>query len=219
MVQGSDKFKEDTQFTEHAEWKITELSSTSEIVTDAVTGMQQTTFTYTIKVKRNSWFQLYSLVIPVAIFGCLCVLSFVIPAETKEKAKFAIFTFVIILVHLIVSVRKSPENSEKYSLSSAFTLGVAVFSTVVICVSNTLSRIANRKVRDVGPVGPKLTGFTRKIQLIRSKVLCGLLKRPTMESVTWFETVAAIEFILFWLFMFIYTVFVSLMISFIFVIR
>ena len=219
MVQGYDKFQKDTMFTEHAEWTVEEMTSSVETVTDSVSGLQQTTFTYTVNVKRNAWFQLYALIIPVSIFGFLSVLSYIVSAETREKSKLSIFTFVIILVHLIVTIRKTPENSENYSLCAAFTLGVAVYSTVVVCVSNILSRVAHRKVRDVGPVGPKLNGFTRKVQLIRSKATCSLIRKSATETVSWFEAVSAIEFVLFWLFMLLYVAFVSVMIVFIFVIR
>ena len=218
MVQGNDKFQKDASFSEHAEWTIIDMASSSETVTDPVTGAQQTTFTYTVKVRRNAWFQLYNQVIPISIFGFLSVLSFVLPFESKEKAKLTIFTFVIILVHLIVTVRKTPENSEGYSLCAAFTLGIAAFSTLVVCVSNLLSRIAHRKTCDVGPVGSKLSGFTRKIQLIRSKILCDLIRRVPSETVSWFEAVASLEFVLFWFFMLIYVVFISVMIVHIFVI-
>ena len=219
MVQGYDTFQKDTRFTEHAEWTIVELTSSVETVTDAVSSLQQTTFTYKVKAKRNAWFHLYALLIPVSVFGFLGVLSFILPAETREKSKLTIFTFVVILVHLIVTIRKTPESSENYSLCAAFTLGVAVYITVVVCVSNTLARVAHRKVRDVGPVGSKLSGFARKVQLIRSKVLCNLIRKPMTETVSWFEAVSAIEFVLFWLFMLVYVAFVSLMIVFIFAIR
>ena len=194
------------------------MVSSSETIIDSVTGTQQTTFTYTVKVKRNAWFQLYNQIIPVSIFGFLSVMSFILPFETQEKAKLCIFTFLIILVHLIVTLRKTPENSETYPLCAAFTLGIATFSVLVVCVSNILSRIAHRNSRDVGPVGPKLTGFTRKIQLIRSKIFCDILRGVSTETVTWLEAVTSIEFILFWLFMLIYVVFVVVMILYIFVI-
>ena len=218
-MQGNDKFQKDTSFTEHAVWEITDMSSSVDTVTDHVSGLEQTTFTYSIRVKRNAFFQLYSLIIPVCIFGFLSVLSFILPAKTGEKSKFAIFIFLIILVHLIVTIREMPENSDKYSLFAAFTLGVAVYSAVVVCVTNILARVAYRKVRDVGPVGPKLSGFSRKVQLIRSKLLCNLFRRALAEEVTWFEVSSAIEFILFWIFMLIYIAFVTRMIVYIFVFR
>ena len=219
MVQGYDKFLKDSRFSEHAEWTVEDLTSSTETITDPVSGLQQTTFTYKVKVKRNAWFHLYALIIPVSVFGFLSVLSFIVPAETREKSKLTIFTFVIILVHFIVTIRKTPENSENYSLCAAFTLGIAIYSAVVVCVSNILARVAYRKEREVGPVGPKLNGFTRKVQLIRSKASCNLIRKSMNGTVSWFEAVSAIEFILFWLFMLLYVAFVSVMIVFIFVIR
>ncbi|KAH3787844.1 neuronal acetylcholine receptor subunit beta-4-like [Dreissena polymorpha] len=193
-------------FSPNSEWEVVSTTAVN-VETDTSTGV-----TFSIFMKRKPLFYLVNILIPVIMLAALNPFVFALPASSGEKTGFAVTAFLAFAVFLTVISAELPTTSDDISTFSAYLFITTFLSALISMVTITELRLFVRK--DDVPIPLGIAKFTKTIRGMKLRTCCskygGYIRGLTIEEikrrldcdVTWSDVVDAIDFVLFWVFLF-----------------
>ena len=206
-------------FVDNAEWKLLSIADRTEVING------QETVIFTLTLKRNAGFTIFYMSIPIILLTFLCAFTFSVPVASGEKSGYAITVFLSLLVYVIVTFQKMPENSDNLSLFSLYVLGATCLSSLSVIISILAIRFQDLSPRYKSVVGCT-RAFSRCIVRVQNRLLCVPAqtdaemeagnKTPTtmfpddtdsndgdeeIDKDAWLDFVSALDFVCFWVYM------------------
>ncbi|WAR21840.1 ACHA7-like protein [Mya arenaria] len=195
-----------TGFSENSEWSI-ELTEANNFETTTSSGV-----TFAIQMKRKPLFYLLNILIPVIMLAVLNAFVFALPASSGEKTGFAVTAFLALAVFLTIISAELPRTADKVSTFSAYLFLVTFLSALISMITIIQLRLFAREPEV--PVPSSLQSLTKCIRRMRCRTcfaksggyVRGLtieeVKRRLSDDVTWEDAVGALDFVFFWVFLF-----------------
>lgn len=183
------------EYQQNGMWTITNSSTAVIELTSGELGM-----VFTIKLRRNSTFYVYNLILPIVLLSVITIFTFALPIDSGEKMGYNMTVFLSFAVYMSIVSGELPKLSGSL-LGSYMTFELAV-STTIVCFTTVQLRLHHRK--DQVP-----RAIARLVRLLNSK--CCRVSRVedgTGESnhdnndhtneVTWDDVMSNLDFVLFW---------------------
>ncbi|XP_052792365.1 neuronal acetylcholine receptor subunit alpha-5-like [Mya arenaria] len=171
---GANGMQKHESFVENAEWSLLKISQRNE------TFNGQFTVVFTLTLQRNQAFTVFYMAIPVVLLTFLCAFTFSMPVCSGEKSGYAITVFLSLIVYVIVTFQKMPENSENLSIFAMYVLGATGLSHISVMISVLEIRFESLDVRYKRVLGCTQT-FSKSIIRLQNRLLC---IKPEIEEQT-----------------------------------
>ncbi|KAK3612317.1 hypothetical protein CHS0354_011035 [Potamilus streckersoni] len=151
-----------TFYEENTAWTIVETS------VNAINYMYSPVAVFTIKLNRKPLFFLLNILLPVIMLSLLNVCIFVLPAQSGEKASFAVTVFLSLVIFLSIVMGTLPQNSEEISFLGVYLVIMAAFSTLAVILTMFQIRLNSRDA-DVDPIPSWLIKLQVMVEVIRCR--------------------------------------------------
>ncbi|XP_052222067.1 neuronal acetylcholine receptor subunit beta-3-like [Dreissena polymorpha] len=194
-------------FTTNSQWDV--LSTNARVLNTN----DEPAVEFELHLKRRASFYVLNIIIPVLLLSLLSAFSFVLPADSGERAGYAVTIFLSLAVFLTIISSELPKNSKEVSYLSVYLLIMIVCNTVMLAIGLAQVRLVSRD-EAMEPVGHNL----RCLYRLYRKLKCSSAvapkeslnvvdvidketeKRAQQECPSWPEVVSALDFLMFWLF-------------------
>lgn len=138
-----------TEYTENAEWMLTDV--TSNVITQHSADIARVIF----KVERRSKFVVYTIAVPLITLTLISSVSFLLPVESGEKASLSVTVFLAYTFFVIIARDAMPHNAVNMSYYVVYLCGSLVLGVVnvvyVILESKIYHNVGDRKISDCFP--------------------------------------------------------------------
>ncbi|KAH3886467.1 acetylcholine receptor subunit beta-like 1 [Dreissena polymorpha] len=106
-------------------------------------GADETSVTFSIKIKRKPLYVLVTIVLPIIFLCILDLFTFVLPCSSGEKIGYSMIVFLSFAIFLTIASTTLPQSSESTAIMTIFVILQTAASMVIVIVSVLLVRINN----------------------------------------------------------------------------
>lgn len=182
------------EYKQNGMWTITNTSAAVEYLSSSEYGV-----VFTVKLKRNSSFYIYNLILPIILLSILTIFTFTLPVDSGEKMGYIMTVFLSFAVFMITVSSELPKTSG--SLLGSYMMFELAVSTFVVCFSAIQLRLHHRKE----PV-PQVIIRLLKLKYCKCRRMIKVLdsngKGDTdfeqNQTIAWADVISKVDFILFW---------------------
>lgn len=154
---------------------------------------------FTVKLKRNSSYYMYNLILPIILLSILSVFTFALPTESGERVGYGLTVFLALAVFMTIVSSDLPKTSG--SLLGGYMAFELTVSTLMVFFTTLQLRVHQRK-DSVPQTIVRL--FNLKYFPCKRvfKVECGnennSLNTGRINEMTWVDVISKIDFMFFW---------------------